>query len=317
MKKYLLLLVLLLILTSTGCSSQSSENKKPIRIGVLPIEDTLPLYVAESEDFFKQSGVEVELISFNSARDRDMALQAGEIDGEVADVLAAALLEKSDVGVSIITLTLGVSPKEGRFALLSSPNSKILTPEQVKGASVGISENTIIEYVLDQLLTIAGVDSSGINKEAIPRIPERLELLLNDQIDTAVLPDPLASLAEAEGAHVILDDTKTQENISQVVLMFSENSVNNNSDNIAKILEAYNKAVQEFNDNPEQYRDLFIEKARVPKPIQDIYQPPKFSPAQVPKEADINRLFSWMKEKDLIDDSVRYSDLIDSRFLKD
>ncbi|MBO8167647.1 MAG: ABC transporter substrate-binding protein [Thermoanaerobacteraceae bacterium] len=314
--KKILFLLLITAMVMTGCSS-TEEVKEPVKIGLLPIEDSLPLYIAEAENLFAKNNVDVELVAFNSARERDMALQSGDIDGEVADVLAAALLEKSGIDVSIISLTLGATPGEGRFALLTSPNSGLRSPEQLKNVTVGISENTIIEYVLDQLLQLHGIPIEDVNKEAIPRIPERLQLLLSDKIDAALLPDPLASLAEAKGAHVILDDTKVAENISQVVLLFSKETIAKNEEAIARILAAYNDAVQMFNTNPNKYQELFIEKARVPKDIQDTYRPPVFSQAQVPRKADIDRLLQWMQDKELIGQELTYEQLVDDRFVKD
>ncbi|WP_366921779.1 MetQ/NlpA family ABC transporter substrate-binding protein [Metallumcola ferriviriculae] len=316
MKKFFLLLIVSLILT-TGCGSGGANEEQPLRIGVLPIEDSLPLFVAEAENIFVENGVDVELVSFNSARDRDMALQAGEIDGEVADILAAALLEKSEVDVSIISLTLGTIPQEGRFALLTSPNSGLDSLAKVDSLSVAISENTIIEYVLDQLIEVGSINKEKVDKVSIPRIPERLQLLLADKIDAAVLPDPLASLAEAKGAHVILDDTKINDNISQVVVLFTKDTVQENAGAVTKMIDAYDQAVEIFNANPDSYRQLFIEKARVPQDIQNSYQAPKFSPAQVPAQADVDRLLNWAKAKNLIPGGISYEQLIDNSFVKE
>jgi len=316
MKKITVLLILSLVLLG-GCGTTGGAHQQPLRIGVLPIEDSLPLYVAESENLFQGNGLEVELVSFNSARERDMALQSGEIDGEVADILAAALLAKSGIDVSIVSLTLGAVPGEGRFALLTSPNSGLDSLEKIDHFSVAVSENTIIEYVLDQLLKIGNISKDKVDKVAIPRIPERLQLLLNDKIDAAVLPDPLASLAEAKGAHLILDDTRVDQNISQVVLLFNSATIGKNGKAVIKLMNAYNQAVKKFNENPDNYRQLFIEKARVPRDIQNSYRAPVFSPAQVPGRDDVDRLLSWAKAKGLIPAEMTYDQLVDGSFVKD
>lgn len=50
--------VLLLSVTLFACG-KSSNAVKPYRIGVLRINDNIPLYVGEAEDFFKKEGVPI------------------------------------------------------------------------------------------------------------------------------------------------------------------------------------------------------------------------------------------------------------------
>ena len=52
-------------------------------------------------------------------------------------------------------------------------------------------------------------------------MPVRFELLMNGQLEAAALPEPLLTLAESQGAKILRDDT-TGENLSQTVLVFSD-----------------------------------------------------------------------------------------------
>ncbi|WP_045576501.1 MetQ/NlpA family ABC transporter substrate-binding protein, partial [Desulfosporosinus sp. I2] len=206
LKVSLLGIVVSLAIIVTGCSApKTPENQAPksvsklVKIGVLPIEDNLPFYVAEKDGLYANKGVQVELVSFASALERDTALQAGQIDGEVADILAVALLKKIGTDVKIASIGLGATPKEGRFAILSSPKSNIKDMSGLKGATLGISQNSIIDYVSDQMLIDKGVQVNEVKKMSIPKMPVRLDMLLSDQIMAACLPDPLAALAQAKG----------------------------------------------------------------------------------------------------------------------
>ena len=218
----ILSIVLSLTIVVSGCAAtKAPDNNQPtktVKIGVLPIEDNLPFYVAEKDGLYAKEGVRVELVSFASALERDTALQAGQIDGEVADMVAVALLKKIGTDVKIASIGLGATPKEGRFAILSSPKSNIKDLAGLEGSTLGISQNSIIDYVSDQMLLDKGVVLNDVKKMSIPKMPVRLDMLLSDQINAACLPDPLASLAQAKGAHVIIDDT--YRNISQTVFLF-------------------------------------------------------------------------------------------------
>ncbi|WP_407309282.1 ABC transporter substrate-binding protein [Desulfosporosinus sp. SB140] len=313
--------VLGLTLLASGCATapSSSTNQpstaasKPVKIGVLPIEDNLPFYVAEKDGLYTKEGVQVQLVNFASAVERDTALQAGQIDGEVADMVAVALLKKGGTDVKIAAIGLGATPKEGRFAILSSPKSNIRDLNALKGATLGISENSIIDYVSDQMLGDKGVTLKDVKKMSIPKMPVRLDMLLSDQINAACLPDPLASLAEAKGAHLIADDT--YRNISQTVFLFRTKSIQDNPAGIKAAVQVYGLAGQALSNHPDQYHSLFLEKAQIPSDIQQSYKTPTFSKLQLPTQDEIDSVMKWMVDKKLIPQAYSYKDLVDSSLL--
>lgn len=312
--------VLSLALLATGCSTTptttnqpSAAVSKPVKIGVLPIEDNLPFYVAEKDGLYTKEGVQVQLVSFASAVERDTALQAGQIDGEVADMVAVALLKKIGTDVKIAAIGLGATPQEGRFAILSSPKSKIRDLNGLKGARLGISENSIIDFVSDQMLSDKGIPLNSVKKMSIPKMPVRLDMLLSDQINAACLPDPLAALAQAKGAHLIADDT--YRNISQTVLLFRTKSIQDNPQGIKAAVRVYGLAGQALSNHPDQYHSLFLEKAQIPSDIQQSYKAPTFSKLQLPTQDEIDSIMKWMVEKKLITQSYSYKDLVDPSLL--
>lgn len=314
--RLLRLLGLLLVLALLGGCGPKAEDK-PLRLGVLPIEDNFPFFVAQEEKLFERYGLAVELVPFNSARDRDMALQAGQIDGETADPVAVALLRKAGTAVKIVSLTMGAVPSEGRFALLAAPQGRVKQAQDLAGASLAISENTIIEYVADQLLLASGLDPKKVNKIPVPDMLQRLQLLVNNRVDAALLPDPLASLAEKQGARVILDDTKQTENFSQVVLVFREEVIQKRRGDLVKLLAAYGEAAEKVSAEPQAYRDLFVSRARIPEALKDTYLAPRYSPPSLPKPEELNRVMEWMVAKGLLPAAYSYRDLVEEQVLRD
>lgn len=101
----------------------------------------MPLYIAEQEGFYADSGVQVELVPFLSA------LIAGSIDAAISDPVGALLLDKGRGLLKMTTLCLGAKPGEGMFAILASPRSGLQAVEELKGVQVAVSTATIIEYV--------------------------------------------------------------------------------------------------------------------------------------------------------------------------
>ncbi|MDN5347724.1 MAG: NitT/TauT family transport system substrate-binding protein [Clostridia bacterium] len=312
MRIWKLTLIFALALILLGCNT---KNNSEIKIGVIPVEDNFPFFVADAEGMFHKAGLKVELVPFNSARDRDLALQAGNIDGAVADIVASGLLRKAGVPVKIVCLTMGTTPAEGRFALLAKPGWKPQSIRDLKGKKVALSENTIIEYVTDRLLQEAGLEPEEVEKIPVPQIPERLHLLLAGKVEAALLPDPLASLAEKQGARTLLDDTKLKRNISQVVLVMSERTLSKYPQETKKLIQVYGEAARVVTAQPEKYRRLFIEKARLPQELQDTYLTPKFAPPRLPRPEEVSDVIEWMLKKGLITKPFSYTDLVSADFL--
>lgn len=88
-----------LMLTACQGSPSGSNDKKTYKIGVLRIDDSLPLYTAETEKLFAKHGVDVQVIEFSSAADQQKAMEAGELDGMMTDMIVTALLKKAGTDV--------------------------------------------------------------------------------------------------------------------------------------------------------------------------------------------------------------------------
>lgn len=303
-KKYLCLFAMIILLAASGCVKKEDSVMK---IGLLPIVESLPFYVALDKGYFDEEGIAVELVIFESAVERDSAVQAGEVDGALGDILAAAALNNSGAPVKIVSLALGETGREGRFAILSSPGSGIDSPDQLKNVPVSISTNSIIEYVTDNLLAEAGLRPDEIKKEAIPKIPVRFNLLLENKIAAACLPDPQAAMAESKGARLVIDDTSS--NLSQTVIYFNDKYLDKDSKSVVKFLNAYARAAKDINDNPAAYRDLLVEKARVPQEAIGVFAMDHYPSPRLPEREQVDRVVNWMAAKGLIKTHFTYEDL--------
>ena len=78
--------------TAAEAEQEAAEDAGvTVRIGVLQIADSFPLYVAEQEGLFEKHGVDVEIIEFQSASDQSVAYEAGELDGMMTDMIVHQL----------------------------------------------------------------------------------------------------------------------------------------------------------------------------------------------------------------------------------
>ncbi|MCZ7542723.1 MAG: ABC transporter substrate-binding protein [Anaerolineae bacterium] len=153
------------------------------------------------------------------------------------------------------------------FRVLSAPRSNITIPADLAGKEIGVSLNTVIEYVTSRVLEAEGLAPEDIAFASVPSIPERFQLLMQGQLLVATLPDPLAQAAIQAGATNVIDDAAYPA-YSLSVLSFSVDAIENKPEAIRRFLLAWDMAVQDLNADPEAYRALFLEKVTVPESVQ-------------------------------------------------
>lgn len=309
------------LLGLAGCAKKASApatdgtaieaTPEPIRIGVLPTEDSLPLWVAEQQGLFQKAGIDVKIVTFQAAQERDAAFASGSIDAYMGDIIASAMLEAGGSPVSLVTVMLGATPQQGRFGIVAKPGSKADKLTGLAGVPIGTSSASIQEYVVDKLMASAGVEADQVKKEIVPKVPVRLELLMSGKLEAAALPEPLLSLAEKQGAVLIADDTKG-ENLTQTVLGVSDKylAVPGGMVTVGRLLDVWDEAVDVVNANPGAWRALLVDKARLPEPIKDTYVVNEYPKAQAPSEQMVTPVLEWMRAKGLLKTELGYSDLV-------
>jgi NitT/TauT family transport system substrate-binding protein len=241
---------------------------------------------------------------------------SGAIDGMLADLISSStLLGTGAAKVQITSLALGATKEEGPIAIVAAPNSGITDLTQLKGQEIGISTNSMMHYTADKLLEEAGVKPSEVKYANTPNIPVRFETLMSGQLKAAVLPDPLLSLAISKGAKLLASDVNAKVNLTQSVITFSQKSIAEKADGLTRFFKAYNHAVADIKANPNSFKDVLVKQANLPKEIVDSYQVVPFSPAQAPKQDDVERVEQWLVDKQILKAKLTFQELVNTSVL--
>ena len=285
-----------------------------VKIGVLPIIDALPMFVAQNAGYFEAHGVKVEFVPVGSAAERDQLFQAGEIDGMINDMVSTVLYNKESVQVITVGFARTATATYPQYRILASAQSGFTSVDQLKGVEIGISEGTVIQYTTDRLLQAEGFTADDIKTIAVPKIPDRLLLLGTGELKAANLPDPLASLALAGGAVVVIDDTQHPE-YGFSVWSFSAKFVNDQPDAVKGFVAAVMQAAADINADKTKWDQLLADNKLLPQPLQGNYTLPDYPIGKVPTEAQFNDVLSWATEKGFVAYEVPYTDSVTSKFL--
>jgi NitT/TauT family transport system substrate-binding protein len=310
----LVLAFLLPACTAPAAAPTAAPEDGKLRMSLLPILDVIPFFIADQNGYFKEQGIQVELVPVKSAQERDVLFQTKQADGGLDDLISTALMNKDAANVKAIYTARRSFPDAPMFRVLAAPNSTLKTPADLKGVPIGISQNTVIQYLTDRLLQAEGLAPADLKIVEVTAIPVRFEQLMNGNIKAATLPDPLAQGAEAGGARLIADDTRYPQ-FSQSVLTFRTDTLKAKPNTVKKFLAAWEKAVNELNAHPEKYQDVLVQQGRVPKSIEGTYKMPPFPTKGVPSQAEVSDVIQWLRDKGLVTRDIPYGDMVDASFL--
>ncbi len=306
-----LALVMLVLFSLSWLAACGAPQKEAVtlRVGLLPILDALPFYVAQEEGYFAAEGVEVEFVPVASAAERDQLLMAGQVDVVIDDLVSLLLLDRE--GVQVVAVRTAMRPTEAfaQFRILASAQSGIEGVDGLRGVSIGISEGTIIEYLTEQLLQRAGLEPEEIETVAVPRIPDRMALLESGELEAAMLPEPLASLAMAKGARVVLDDRAFPDLSCSLVSVRAE-VLEAHPQAVRAMLSALEQSVAAINADKGRWDALLAEKHLLPPSLAGSFALPDYPTASVPSADCFEAVRQWVEAKGLLSSPPAYEAVV-------
>ncbi|MHC1784094.1 MAG: ABC transporter substrate-binding protein [Anaerolineaceae bacterium] len=310
MKSFSRLVFILVILSvlAAGCVATPAKPAE-FRIALLPIMESLPIFVAQQAGYFEAQGVNVTIIPAGSAADRDQLMAAGQADGIINDLVSVVLYNREKTEIKVVRFMRTASATEPNFSIVASNDSGISTPTQLANIPIGISQASVIDYVTDRMLINEGLKDDQIKTVAVPKMADRLALLGSGELKAATLPEPFATLAISQGGVLVVNDTKYPDyGIS--VFSVRQTYLTEQPQGIKGFLAAIDQAVADINANPEKWKPLLEENKLIPPAVAGTIQMPMLPPAGVPSKAQFDDVVDWAIEQKLITNRQDYADSI-------
>lgn len=218
------------------------QDSAALKIATLPTMDCLPLFIAAEDSLFQKAGVDVRLRRFGSETDGDTLLRSKRAEGIVTDLVKAERLRRLGVKLSFVTAT------NASWQLISNRIARVSELKQLSDKMLAIAP-----YSATQLLADLAIDSAR-PKETVYRIEindvnVRLRMILNNEIDAALLPEPQATQARLFQNPVLMDSR--DKNLRMGVIAFRKKAMDDKSrkKQIDQFLQVYNNVVDSINKN--------------------------------------------------------------------
>jgi len=230
------------VVLASGVGAWGQTQKVKIAVSSRGIA-FIDLYIAEDRGFFREEGLEPELIQV-SANVATAALAAGEVDALGAVGLAA---RASQTGLPI--KVLAVTGHRALFWLVSKPEFKSVT--ELKGTTLGItSRNGSQHLVASRLLASGGLDpNKDVSTVVIGGAPALLQALLAGSIQTTALSPPTIIVARDKFKVNILAEPPKDFLSTQGGFAVTERALVEKRDLLRRMLRARTKAYRYFHEN--------------------------------------------------------------------
>ncbi len=302
---FIIMVIAGLLLTGCGKAKNSEKDTEQttLRIGMMSSLDVIPYELMKEKKLDEKYGFQLKLEVFTAAKDRDAAFTAGELDGVLTDYIGVCMYQNGGFDVRITGIT------DGDYLLLAGKNAGIKDIGGIKGRSVAISENTLIEYTLDSILGNNGLQPEAVKKEAIPRIPDRLEMLRNDKIDLVLLPEPFATLALNDGAVYL--GSANEYGLYPAVSAFSKKALGEKEESVRSLYKAYNEMVDYINGtDASEYEDAVIKAAGYPEEMKGHIEIKQFRTSKLPEKGEVKAAIAWAADKGLCSKELTYDKVV-------
>lgn len=296
-----LLLILLLVFFS-GCSPKEHTTElAPLQVGMMSAVDAAPFYLAQQKGYFADEGVEVELVLFTNGQHRQTALQTGQVDGVMTDLVALITQAAGDFPIK------GTVSTDGLFPLLSTQD---ISKQQT--ISAGTMEISVTNYLLERYMH----DTHTLDKVFINEIPARLEAVASGQLDLGIFPEPFASIGALRGLYKWEFPEIPEESVN--IMAFTESALQHKREELKRFHRAYQKAVTDLQANPDTARAILMDSFdQLPEPVRDEMGLPQYHNARLPSDTFLQEIIHWTESITGQTYDFTRSDLLDDQFILD
>ncbi len=174
-----------------------------VRVGYVPVSINYGFYVAVEKGYFKEQGLNVELLPTDGGSDAVVQVASGNFEASGSGI-SASMLNAVQRGIEFeIAASLHTErPKVASPLVVSKKrfdSGELTKVTDLKGKKVATNNRgTATEWWLNAALTKAGLDIKDVEVVGMP-FPNIAPALENGSLDGAILTEPFATAAEDKG----------------------------------------------------------------------------------------------------------------------
>ena len=251
-----------------AASPVSAQALRKIIIGVSNPDNVtfFPLYFAKDAGYFREQGIEPQLIVMNSDL-ANKALLTGDVDYAGSTVITARAAALGFPVKIIMSFFNGTD-----FSLVAKPEIK--TTNDLKGKTIAVSRlGSAADFDLREALKHHGLDAAkDVKILAVGAGPNRLISLLTGKVDAAIINVAETIRAEEQGMRALVSTGKYNRQ-TLTGLGVATSKIAQNRDEVRRVVRAVYRALEDYRDRKEKIQPFLIKHTKIrPEHFEFVYQ---------------------------------------------
>lgn len=192
------------------------QDSLALKIATVPTLDCLPLFIGVDDSLFIHNGVDVRLKHRTAQIDCDTLLKGKYVEGIVSDLIRTERMRKNGIALRYVAST------NAYWKLISNRTARIKELDQLSDKMIAITRYSATEYLADLAIDSAK-PKYDVYRVQINDPRTRLKMILNNEMDAALLTEPQSTAAELYKNPVLMDSR--EKNLHFGVIAFRESAL--------------------------------------------------------------------------------------------
>lgn len=209
-----------------------------------------PFYVARDKGFFKEEGVDIELVIMEDTPAKMGALQAGQID------LVASTADEFPIYMppgKMLRYVMAVDNSKGGDGIVA--RKEITSIADLKGKKVAFETGSVSQFFFDAVLKQNGLSEADVEVVNMTATDAGVAFVAG-QVDAAVTWEPaLSQGANSKDGHLLLSSADQPGLITDVVAVTPETAAAH-QDEIKAFVRAWYRALDFIKSNPDEANQI-------------------------------------------------------------
>jgi NitT/TauT family transport system substrate-binding protein len=189
----------------TAGGTAGGKGLTHVNVGVLPIIDDAPVYVALQHGLFDAQGLDVTPVLLNSGEQATKRLLSGQLQFTFSNYVSTILAASQ--GAQLRVVADGAQTLANTNDLMVARNSPIQSVTQLRGKTIAVNAiGNIATMMTDSTLRAYGVPVDSVRYKVVP-FPDMASALAAHTVDAAWVSEPFITESGEQTGAVELADT--------------------------------------------------------------------------------------------------------------
>jgi NitT/TauT family transport system substrate-binding protein len=296
-----------------------------VTVGMKQVVSDAGVLIGMARGYYKDMGIEIEPVQFNTGQDMINALGAGQLDVGCT-VTAAGLFNAMLRGIPIkIVADKGINVAgKGYYRLMIRKDlvDEIKDFKDLNGRKLAVvGTASLDEIALDRVLNQGGLTTKDVDLQVIRAFPDIVAAMSNKSIDGGMVIEPFVTAAISKNIADPWKDPAEYDPDAQTALLVYGKSMLERPEVAKRFMVAYVKSLRDYNDaffknkNRDEVISILAQYSVVKdKELYKKMYPVGLNPDGYVRMKGIQMDLDWYKQRDLLKGDLKAEDVVDNSF---